>query len=57
MRRAFRIYKVPSDRGLHFVKAKQTIDDAKARVRELGDVWPGEYVTLLRMKRQGSGIR
>jgi hypothetical protein len=44
MRRAFCIYKVQSDGGLHFVKAKQTFDDAKARVRELGDVWPGEYV-------------
>jgi hypothetical protein len=33
-----------SDGDLHFVKAMQTFDDAKARVRGLGGVWPGEYV-------------
>jgi hypothetical protein len=27
-----------------FVEALQTFDDAKVRVREIGDVWPGEYV-------------
>ncbi len=40
----FRIYKVQSDGDLHFVEAMHTLDDAKARVRGLGDVWPGEYV-------------
>jgi hypothetical protein len=29
---------------LHFVEAVQTYDDAIACIRELGDVWPGEYV-------------
>ena len=40
----FRIYKVQSDGDLHFVEAIQTFDRAKGRVRELGEVWPGEYV-------------
>jgi hypothetical protein len=33
-----------SNTHLHFVAAVQTLDDAKARVQELGEVWPGEYV-------------
>ncbi len=44
MRLPFRIYKVQNDGGLHFVEAMQTFDDAKERVRGLGEVWPGEYV-------------
>lgn len=41
---SFRICKVQSDGDLHFVEAMQTFDDARTRVRELGEVWPGEYV-------------
>ena len=44
MRLPFRIYKVQSDGHLHFVEAMQTFDDAKERVRGLGEIWPGEYV-------------
>jgi hypothetical protein len=40
----FRIYKVQSNAGLHFVEAAQTFDDATALVRGLGELWPGEYV-------------
>ena len=40
----FRIFKVQSDGDLHFVEAFQTFGDAKACVRELGEVRPGEYV-------------
>ncbi len=40
----FRIYKVQADGNLHFVEAVQTFDGAKGRARELGGVWPGEYV-------------
>ena len=40
----FRIYKVQNDGLLHFVEAMQTFDDAKERVRGLGEIWPGEYV-------------
>ncbi len=29
---------------LHFVEAAQSIDAAKARVKVLAEVWPGEYV-------------
>ncbi len=29
---------------LHFVEAAQSIDAAKARVKALAKVWPGEYV-------------
>ena len=44
VRPPFRIYKVQGDGDLHFVGAMQTFDDAKGRVRELGEAWPGEYV-------------
>ena len=40
----FRIFKVQNDGELHFVEAVQAFEDAKGRVRELGNVWPGEYV-------------
>ena len=42
--RPFRIFTVQNDGHLHFVKAVSTLDEAKTRVRELGEVWPGEYV-------------
>jgi hypothetical protein len=29
---------------LHFVEVMQSFDEAKRLVRELGEVWPGEYV-------------
>jgi len=38
------IYKVQSDGGLHFVEGMQTFDEARERVRELGEVWAGDYV-------------
>jgi hypothetical protein len=41
---AFRIYKVQDDGKLHFVGAAETFDDARGRVRELGEVWHGEYI-------------
>jgi hypothetical protein len=40
----FCIFKLQIDRSLHFVEAAQTLDDAKARVQELGELWPAEYV-------------
>ena len=40
---SFRVYKVQNDGDLHFIEALPTLDEAKARVRELGEVWPGEY--------------
>ena len=39
----FRIFKL-SDGDRHFVAAVQTLDAAKTRVQELGELWPGEYV-------------
>ena len=39
----FRIYKLQSDGSLHFVEALPTLDQAKTQVRELGELWPGEY--------------
>jgi hypothetical protein len=44
VRLPFFIYTVQGDGELHFVVAVQTLDDAKERVRELGETWPGEYV-------------
>jgi hypothetical protein len=49
----FRIYKVQDDGKFHFVEAVQTFDDAKIRVTELGEVWPGEYA----IDNQGTGER
>ena len=40
----FRIYKVQDDGDLHFIRVAQTLDDAKERVLELGERWPGDYV-------------
>jgi hypothetical protein len=40
----FCIFKLQSDGSLHFVEGVQTLDDAKARVQELGELWHGEYV-------------
>jgi hypothetical protein len=44
LRTPFHIYKVQSDGDLHFIDAVQSFDDAAARVIELGDPWPGDYV-------------
>ena len=44
LRLPFFIYTVQYDGDLHFVEATQTFDDAKGRVTELGEVWPGEYI-------------
>ncbi len=44
MRLPFCIFKLRSDRSLHFVETVQALDDAKARVQTLGDLWPSEYV-------------
>ena len=41
--RQFRIFKVQDDGRLHFVETAQTFDDAKERVRGLGELWPGDY--------------
>ena len=43
MRLPFCIFKLQGDGSLHFVEALPTLDDAKTRVRELGELWPGEY--------------
>src|SRR5260221_5066315 len=43
MRQPFCIFKLQGDGDLHFVEAMQTFDDAKARVREIDELWPGEY--------------
>jgi len=34
------------DGNLHFVKAVQALDDAKALVQALAELWPGEYVII-----------
>jgi hypothetical protein len=39
----FRTFKVQTDGDLHFTEALPTLNEAKIRVRELGEVWPGEY--------------
>ena len=44
MRLPFCIFKLQGDGDLHFVETVQTFDDAKVRVRDLGESWPGEYV-------------
>jgi hypothetical protein len=44
MRLPFCIFKLRIDGSLHLVEAMQTLDDARARVQALGELWPGEYV-------------
>jgi hypothetical protein len=44
LRPLFSIFKLRSDRSVHFIEAVQALDDAKVRVQELGELWPGEYV-------------
>lgn len=44
MRVPFRIVKLQSDGGLHFVQAVQTLEAARALVAGLAKLWPGEYV-------------
>ena len=48
MRQPFCILNVVGDvldgGELSFVEAAQTLDAAKARVRSLADLWPGDYV-------------
>ncbi len=43
MRLPFCIFKLQGDGSLHFIEALPTLDDAKARVGELGELWSGEY--------------
>src|SRR5260370_26439920 len=43
MRLPFCIFKLQGDGSLHFVEALATFDEAKTRVREIGELWPGEY--------------
>ena len=40
---SFRIYKVQDNGELHFVEVVETFDDARGRVRKLGERWPGDY--------------
>jgi hypothetical protein len=43
LRLPFCIFKLRSDRSLHFVEAVQAFDDAIVRVQALGELWTGEY--------------
>jgi hypothetical protein len=38
------ISKVCDDGSLQSVQALHTLDQAKARLRQIGKLWPGEYV-------------
>ena len=40
----FRISKVRDDGSLNFIEAMYTLEDAKARLRQIGKLWPGDYV-------------
>jgi len=40
----FRISKVRDDGSLNFIEAMDTLEDAKTRVRQIGKLWPGDYV-------------
>jgi len=46
MRLPFCIFKLQSDRSQHFVEAAQALDNAKARVQALAELWSGEYVII-----------
>jgi len=40
----FRILKMQDDGSLRFVEEAETLDDARAGVQSLAELWPGEYV-------------
>jgi hypothetical protein len=42
----FAIFKVRGDGSLHFVEAVQALDDVKAGVQALAELWPGESVII-----------
>lgn len=44
VRLLFRIFKLQNDGNLHFVQTVNTLNEAKARVQELMEPWPGEYL-------------
>jgi hypothetical protein len=43
MRLPFCFFKLRGDGTLHFVEVVEALDDAKARVEALAELWPGEY--------------
>ena len=44
LRLPFSIFKMRTDGTLHFVEEAKSLDDARARVQELAELWPGEYI-------------
>jgi hypothetical protein len=44
VRLPFSIFRLRADGTLHFVEEVQSLDDAKARVQSLAELWPGEYI-------------
>jgi hypothetical protein len=42
LRLPFCVFEAQSDGSPQFVESVQTLDDAKARVQALGELWPGE---------------
>ena len=44
MRLPFSIFKLRTDGTLHFVEDAQTLDDAKARIQKVAQLWPSEYI-------------
>jgi hypothetical protein len=40
----FRVFKMRGDGSLHFVEEAQTLEDARARVGALAELWTGEYI-------------
>jgi hypothetical protein len=49
------IYKIANDGVPVLVQAEATLEEAKARVRELAKFWPGEYV--ISEKHESSSTR
>ena len=44
MRLPLSIFRLRTDRTLHFVEEAQSLADARARVQKLAELWPGEYI-------------
>jgi len=51
LRLPFSIFKMRTDGTLHFVEEAQSLDDARARVQKLAQLWPGEYI----ISKSGNG--
>jgi hypothetical protein len=52
----FHIFQLRTDGSLHFVEEAETLDDARAGVQSLAELWPGKYVIYDEATGEGVSI-